>query len=133
MIGSAYVLALAHAVQVVFIDQAGLDRVDFMVRVPVCMIFGIFLLNNMMQGSLLAGVAQPIRGLILLPLAAMAAFGMYALYAYASTLHTGAALASGPEGGFALEIWIASAMLGVTFPVIIMVSGFFEFWPIRRT
>ena len=50
---------------------------------------------------------------------------MRELYAFSSTLHAGYELGTGPKNGFAQEIWIASAMLGVTFPIIFVISVFF--------
>ncbi|MFT6897980.1 MAG: hypothetical protein ACJA13_002395 [Paraglaciecola sp.] len=57
---------------------------------------------------------------------------MFQLYQYALPLLVGEALSTGPEHGYASEIWIATAMLGVTFPVINFVSGAFAFWPVIR-
>jgi hypothetical protein len=39
-----------------------------------------------------------------------------------------------PEGppAYELEIWLASALLGVTFPVLIFWAEFFSFWPLSR-
>ena len=31
------------------------------------------------------------------------------------------------------ELWIASALLGVTFPVLIFHAEFFKLWPLKRT
>ena len=31
-----------------------------------------------------------------------------------------------------LEIWLASALLGVTFPFLIFYAEFFKYWPLRR-
>ena len=132
LVGSLYVLALAWAIRAAFVDGLGMEQVEYMVRVPVCMIFGTFLVHSMMQASLFTNLAQPVRGLALTGCALVAAVVMYELYAAASTWHAGQVLGMGPQGGFAKEIWIASAMLGVTFPVIFVVSGFFDFWPIRR-
>ena len=132
LIATIYILALAWLVQTIFIGALGMEPVEYMVRVPVCMMFGTFLVSNMMQFSLFSDHQQPIKGLLLLVCVVIAAMLVYELYRWASMLHTGGELATGPGGGFAQENWIASAMLGVTFPVIFMVSGFFGFWPIQR-
>lgn len=131
IIATLYILLISWLIRMVFVDFIQLEQVDYMVRVPVCMIFGTFLVNNMMQFSLFTNLKQPIRGLVLLMLATITALIMYQLYAIASSLHTGTVLGTGPQGGFQQEIWIASAMLGITFPVIFLVSGFFNFWPIK--
>jgi len=130
LVATAYILILSYAIQYLFVNIIGLQRVEYMVRVPVCMIFGTFLVNNMMQFGLFPNFPQPKRGLILIVLAAIVAAVMFELYAYAATLHAGPSISMGPTGGFQKEIWIASAMLGVTFPIVFVVSGFFAFWPV---
>lgn len=132
IIATLYILALSWLIRTIFVDGIGLDQVDFMVRGPVCMIFGTFLVNNMMQFQLFTKLAQPVKGLVLLACAIVAALIMHELYVLASSLHTGSDLITGPSRGYARELWIASAMLGVTFPIVFVVSGFFNFWPIRR-
>lgn len=132
IVGTIEVLAASAVLYHVFVGLLAWDPVDFMVRVPVCMIFGAFLVNNMMQGQLCANLAQPMRGVVLSALAVVMAVLMHALYAYAAALlsDTGT-IPSGPPA-YGLQIWIASAMLGVTFPIIILVSEFLDFWPIKR-
>jgi len=132
IIGSVYMLVFAWVLRYFCVEVLGMEQVDYMVRIPVCMIFGTFLINNMMQFSLFPKLAQPVRGLALTACAIVLAIVMHEVYAFASTLHAGEALGTGPMAGYAREFWIASAMLGVTFPVIFAVSGFFAFWPIRR-
>ncbi|GAC34232.1 hypothetical protein [Paraglaciecola polaris] len=132
IIATVYLLILSWVLRWVFVSGFGMQQVEYMIRVPVCLILGTFLVNNMMQFSLLTKIAQPIRGILLTICAAIMAIIMYKVYAYGSYLHTGHELGMGPQNGFAKEIWIASAMLGVTFPVIFVVSGFFNFWPLKR-
>ena len=57
---------------------------------------------------------------------------MYRLYSYTGYLFVGHELISGPAGGWELELWIATAMLGVTFPMVFLVSGFFDFWLLKK-
>ncbi len=132
VIGSLYTLVIAIAVFSLFVHVLQWDPVDYMVRVPVCLIFGSFLANNMMQFSLFNRSAQPFRGICLTLVTIIVAIAMYYLYAYAADLHAGRALGTGGANDYEKEIWIASAMLGVTFPIIFVVSGFFAFWPIKR-
>jgi hypothetical protein len=56
---------------------------------------------------------------------------MYWLYLAAAPLLTGRALASGAPA-YELELWLASAMLAVTFPLIVLATDFLAFWPLRR-
>lgn len=131
IISAVYILLVSWFIYYLFVTLLGMDQVDFMIRVPVCMIFGSLLVNNMMQGGLFINMPQPVRGLMLMVCCVFSAVLMRELYAFASTLHAGYELGTGPKNGFAQEIWIASAMLGVTFPIIFVVSGFFNFWPIH--
>jgi len=109
----------------------GMDPVDFMVRVPVSVIFGIFLVTNMMQFQLFSQLQQPIRGVALLGTTLILAYCMQLLYRGAipyvvrTPLHAGAPT-------YEVELWVATALLGITFPVINLVSGYFAFWPLKR-
>jgi len=41
-------------------------------------------------------------------------------------------LKSGPPA-YDFELWIASALLGVTFPLLIFHAEFFKLWPLKRS
>jgi len=56
---------------------------------------------------------------------------MYQLYKYFMGLHAGA-LPSGGAAGYIQELWLATALLGFTFPVIAAYTGFFNFWPLSE-
>lgn len=126
------ILAVALMVYGTFVHWLGMDPMAFMVKGPVCIIFGTFLVQNMMQFQLLASVPQPQKGLLKILLCGLCAALMYQLYLWALPVMAGTALPAGPSAGYGQEIWIASAMLGVTFPIINFVSGGFEFWPVKR-
>lgn len=32
-----------------------------------------------------------------------------------------------------LELWVSSAMLAITFPIMVAFAGFFDFWPLARS
>ena len=133
LIGTVYVLLFALIVRWFFTDFMGMEQVSYMIQVPVCMLFGAFLVNNMMQFSLFPNLKQPYRGFALLACSIIAGLIMYRLYSYAAYLFVGHELISGPAGGWELELWIATAMLGVTFPMVFLVSGFFDFWLLKKT
>jgi len=133
IVGSVYVLVFAFIVRWFFTSIVGMEQVNYMIQVPVCMIFGSFLVNNMMQFRLFPELKQPFRGFALLACAILAAVIMYRLYSLASTWFVGHELISGPVSGWELELWIATAMLGVTFPIVFVVSGYFNFWPIKKS
>ena len=53
------------------------------------------------------------------------------LYAALAPIVTGT-LASGPPG-YDLEVWLANALLSVTFPFLIYYAVFFGYWPRDRS
>lgn len=132
LIGTAYVLLVSALVYYLFVFVMGMEPMDFMVRGPVCIIFGAFLVDNMMQFQLFANLQQPIRGVAKTLVCIVSAVAMYQLYSLVLPWFVGSVLPAGPAAGYAKEAWVATAMLGITFPVINIVSGAFEFWPVKR-
>lgn len=114
-----------------FVKILDFDRTIYMVRVPVCFIFGVFLVDPLMQHKAFSNLKQPIRGISLSCLAAFFAFIMYYFYAAVGPIITRVSLPSGPPS-YDLELWIANALLGVTFPIIVVVAKYFDFWPVKR-
>ena len=125
------ILGVAALWMNIFVVQLHMDPVVFMVRYPVSFIFGFFLITAMAENRLFAGAPQPIKGLLLIVVAAVAMAGLYALYAVAAPRLAHAPLPSGAPG-YDLELWVATAMLGITFPLVIAFAAFFNFWPLKR-
>jgi hypothetical protein len=119
--------ALAFSIGV---TRAGADPMAFLTRVTVPFIFGSIIVLNMLQNSLFAKLAQPLKG-VMNTIAAMAV-GLILSRVYVSLLPmvTGA-LQSGPPG-YDREVWLANALLSVTFPFLIYHAVFFGFWPLVR-
>jgi hypothetical protein len=109
----------------------GMDVVAFLVRVPVPFIFGTIIVLNMLQGSLFTKPAQPVRGV--LNVLAVAVIGTVLSLAYGALapVVTGALKPGPPTYDF--EIWLASALLSVTFPFLIFYAEFFKFWPLKKS
>jgi hypothetical protein len=124
----ALVAALVGALWFGFVTLGGWDVAQFQARVCVCLIFGLFILLVLMRASIFTGWAQPWRGVALNAVAACLAVGTYALYARVAAA---IGLASGAPG-YDLELWLASAMLAITFPFMVTFADFFEFWPLAR-
>ena len=120
----------ASIIQSIFVRGLGMDVVVFMLRVPICMLFGIFIMLLLMQTWPVQGTKQPLRGIVLTVFAIILNMVMYELYAWFSTLGWGA-LPAGPPG-YILELWVANALLGFTFPVIAIYTGYFNFWPLTE-
>jgi hypothetical protein len=107
-----------------------MDVVSFMVRVPIPFVFGTIIVLNMMHGSIFGKLAQPLKGL--LNAIASAAIGtvLALLYGALAPLVTGKVNPGPPSYDF--EIWLASALLAVTFPFLICYAEFFKMWPLHR-
>lgn len=107
----------------------GMAAPTFMVRVPIPFIFGAVLMLNMLGGSLVPKVGQPMRGLLTIVismiLGSVLAFGYAALMPVLS-----GPLPGGAAGGFAGEVWLANSMLAVTFPLLAFYGDFFGLWPL---
>lgn len=127
---AALVLVLAALMWQAGVRVLGMDVVDYMVRVPVSLLFGEFIMLVMMQTAPLQSVAQPLKGLVLLALASVLAVAMYALYAKAAVVLVGPMPAGAPTYG--LDLWIATAMLSVTFPVFVAFGDGLAYWPLSR-
>lgn len=112
------------------VDVLKMNVVSFMVRVPIPFIFGTIIVLNMMHGSLFGKLQQPLKGL--LNAIASAAIGVILarIYEALAPILTGKVNPGPPSYDF--EIWLASALLAVTFPFLIFYAEFFKMWPLHR-
>jgi hypothetical protein len=85
---------------------------------------------NMLQGSLFRRVDQPARGILSALTAAVLGVALARIYGALAPVVTGT-VNPGPPG-YEFEIWLASALLGVTFPFLIFFAEFFQMWPLKR-
>jgi hypothetical protein len=124
------VLALGAVAFYIGIVALKMDPVSFMVRVPVPFIFGTIVVLNMMKGAMFANLKQPVKGIM--NTLASAAIGslLAAMYGLLVGVVTGPLKAGPPPYDF--EIWLASALLGVTFPFLIFHAEFFKLWPLKK-
>ncbi len=125
------VLALSAAIWSGFVLGLRMDPVDYMVRVPVSCLFGQLLMLHMMQTAPFQAAAQPAKGLALMAVVVVLAAPMYWLYALVALALVGPMASGAP--GYVLDIWIATAMLAVTFPMFVTVGEAFRFWPLLRS
>jgi hypothetical protein len=133
MLGLAWTLASMALGAIVFgtgVMLAGVDAVQFMVGFPVPFIFGTIVVMNMGQGAVGTSFKQPTTGL--LRLLAVIAIGrtLAGVYRWLAPWVSGTLLSGPPAYDF--EIWLASALLSVTFPLLIFHAEFFRFWPLVR-
>jgi hypothetical protein len=112
------------------VNMMKMDVVAFLVTVPIPFIFGTIFVLNMLQGSLFAKLTQPLKG-VLNTVAAVVMGSLFALmYRGLTELVTGK-LDAGPPA-YQSEIWLASALLSVTFPFLVAYADFFTMWPLQR-
>jgi len=112
------------------INVIKMDTVQFMVAVPIPFIFGTIVTLNMLEGSLFKNRKQPTKGVLSAIAAGLIGTGLSWMYQSLAAVLTGS-LHSGPPS-YDFEIWLASALLAVTFPFLIISAVFFDFWPIKR-
>ncbi|HLK48914.1 MAG TPA: hypothetical protein VKT49_12305 [Bryobacteraceae bacterium] len=124
-------LVLGGVAYYVGVVAGGMDVVAFMVKVPIPFIFGTIMVLNMMQGSLFSRFTQPLKGVLNTIASAVIGVALASVYGALAPVVTGA-VKPGPPG-YDFEIWLASALLGVTFPFLIYYAEFFQMWPLRKT
>jgi hypothetical protein len=125
----ALIVVVFATVWQIFVVQLGMDMVQLLVK-AVSMIFGVFILLVMFEGAPFLRLPQPWRGLVLIGAAALLAVCMNTLYRYFAVDHL--ALPGGAPG-YVLELWLATSMLAITFPLMVFYASFFDYWPLRRT
>jgi hypothetical protein len=108
----------------------GMDPVAFMVRVPVPFIFGTIVVQNMLKGSLFEKQQQPVKGVLNVIAVVVIGQLLSRMYGALASTVTGPLNPGPPPYDF--EIWLASALLSVTFPLLIFYAEFFQFWPLQR-
>ena len=130
MVWSLLAALLAWVVFYVGTVVAHIDVVVFMVTVPIPFIFGTIIVLNMMQASLFPGFKPPLKGVMNVVLIAIVGTVLARLYGALMPAVTGA-LKSGPPA-YDFEIWLASALLSVTFPFLVFHAEIFKLWPLRK-
>jgi len=131
IVWTAVCLALAALAFWIGVGVLRMDVMIFLLQVPIPYIFGSIIVLNMLQNSVTAGLAQPVKGIANVIMVAVIGSVLAQLYRALAPVVTGA-LASGPPP-YDLEIWLASALLAVTFPFLIFFAEFFKFWPLGRS
>ncbi len=112
------------------INVGGMDPVAFMVKVPIPFIFGTIIVLNMLHSSLFAKLKQPVKDVLNAIASTVVGVALAAMYTALAPAVTGT-LKTGPPA-YDFEIWLASALLGVTFPFLIFYAEFFQMWPLHN-
>ncbi|MBV8730051.1 MAG: hypothetical protein JO336_09600 [Acidobacteriia bacterium] len=130
LVWTGLALAIGGMAYYLGVDIAGMDVVAFLVAVPIPFIFGTIIVLNMLQGSLFRKLDQPVRGILSALAAAVIGVALARIYGALAPAITGTVNPGPPSYDY--EIWLASALLAVTFPFLIFFAEFFEMWPLRR-
>jgi MFS family permease len=112
------------------VGLAGANVVNFLVWVPVPLLFGGLIILVVFRDSLFGGEPRRlVRGII--TTLASAALGVLLVAVYDGVSHlVSPSLAWGPPP-YQAQVWIASATLGFTFPLLATHADFFDHWPLR--
>ncbi|WP_425310542.1 hypothetical protein AADG42_17875 [Ammonicoccus fulvus] len=108
---------------------AGMEAPTFMVQVSIPFLFGSIVMLNMLGGSITAKLSPVVGGIVSVVLAAIVGKLLALGYSALMPLVSGA-MPAGPEGNFAAELWLANALLAVTFPFLAFYGDFFQLWPL---
>ncbi|HEY7388729.1 MAG TPA: hypothetical protein VH640_09475 [Bryobacteraceae bacterium] len=130
LVWTALALVIGGLAYYLFVNVAGMDVVAFLVEAPIPFIFGTIIVLNMLQGSLFRKLEQPMRGLVSAVAAAVIGVALARIYGALAPIVSGTVNPGPPSYDF--EIWLASALLAVTFPFLIFFADFFEMWPLKR-
>lgn len=123
-------VVIAWAATYVGMTVMGTDPMVFLTSVTVPFIFGSIVVLNMLQNSLAASLAQPLKGIVNTVLVVVIGQALAFLYRLAAPTVTGQ-LVSGPPA-YDFEIWLANALLSVTFPFLIFIAAYFAMWPLAK-
>lgn len=124
---SFLLLGIGFTVYLIGTRVMGLSPDAFLVAVPVPFMFGTVVVLTMFQGSLTRRLPGPTGGLASAVLAALVGTGLARLYVFLQPLLTPDVPVSSPLDQ---HLWLASALLAVTFPLIAMYHDLFQLWPL---
>lgn len=103
----------------------------FMVGTAVPYIFGSVILISMLGGSATARLRTRSRGIVAAVLAAVVGIVLAGGYRLVMPMITEDVPAPTPvTGPLEQNLWLASALLAVTFPLMALCHDYFRFWPL---
>ena len=127
---TAIAIVIAAVAMNIGVGMMGMDPMAFLTKVTAPFIFGTIIVLNMLQNSLFANLAQPVKGILNTIAAAAIGVALALLYGALSPMISGR-LASGPPT-YDFEVWLANALLSVTFPFLIFHAAYFGYWPLAK-
>ena len=124
-------LALGAAAYYIGVTVMGMDPMMFLIAGPIPFIFGTIVLLNMLHNSLFAKFTQPLKGVLNTVAALVIGILLAKMYGAVAPVVTGVLKPGPPTNDY--EIWLATALLGVTFPFLIFFAEFFKMWPLQKS
>ncbi len=128
LLSGGLALILTFAFWGILVGLGGMDPVVFLVRVTLALIFGIFIVLTLFQGAGFGGLKQPVKGVAVTAAVIVAAVAVQMLYGWAAH-RIDPGISAGPPS-YAFELWLATAWMSVTFPLIVVFSDALGFWPL---
>jgi len=111
----------------VAIDVMGFNPVKFQAYGAIGLLFGALVPIVMFESKLFANLKQPLAGIGRLIVAAIVGYVLPQFYLMMSPVVTPDLVHQTPD----VENWLASALLAMTFPMMVVVAQYFNFWPLR--
>ncbi len=108
----------------------GLTPDAFLVAVPVPFMFGTVVLLTMLKGSVTSRLRGVARGTASSLVAFVLGTALARLFLVLMPVLTPDVPQAGPAGELNVHLWLASALLSVTFPLMAMYHDFFQLWPL---
>jgi hypothetical protein len=130
LVWSLVCAAGAWVVMQVAVGSMGMDPMTVLTTITAPFIFGSILVLNMFQNSLFAKFAPPVKGVLNAVAAAAVGYALYIAYCLVAPFVSGP-MQSGPPN-YDFEVWVANALLSVTFPFLIFLAAYFGYWPLAK-
>jgi hypothetical protein len=124
-------LALGALSYYIGVNMMGMDPMGFLIAGPIPFIFGTIVMLNMLHNSLFAKFSQPLKGVLNCVAALVIGVLLAKMYGALAPTVTGVLKPGPPTNDF--EIWLATALLGITFPFLIFFAEFFKMWPLQKS
>lgn len=126
----AVALAIGALVMTVTTGPMAMDPMYVLTRITAPFIFGTIIVLNMLQNSLFANMAQPMKGMANAGTAIVIGVALAQVYGLVSPLIVGTLPSGAP--GYEYEIWLVNALLSVTFPFLIFYAACLNYWPLTK-
>lgn len=131
VVSSIWVLFLSALIYGVCVLWAGMEPIKFMLHISIGLLFGCLVPLVMFEGQLFSQFEQPVKGILQLLLAVLSAVFLPRIFWALAPVVSGPLVSGAP--GYQFEFWLASALLAMTFPIMVITGQFFNFWPFRIT